>query len=156
MPQHESPGGHEEDYWTKNPTVLPELKKNESHPFYNERPAYTFNFLTRLIKGQGLEQAKTLTNTVEIESGLPKRLSDSVSKMEKLLPNRDELIAKVLLNARVFDATQKKLPVNKAVPNIGWNVVRDKMHRDLPYPEGDFSWGWNARREYGIPVKRKK
>ena len=68
----------------------------------------------------------------------------------------EEMMKDILLESRVFDATQKKLPKNKAVPNINWDPVIDRMHRPLPYEKGDFSWGRNVRREYGIPKSRMK
>jgi hypothetical protein len=55
----------------------------------------------------------------------------------------------------MFDATQVKLPYNYAVPYIGWNSVNDKMSSRVPY-EVNMSWQYHTRREFGIPIRRKK
>ncbi len=137
--------------------VSPELQKFEDiteHPFYHSTPCKIFNKVSRLIMTAGLDQAKVFTNSVELEKGLPKKLEASNS--QNLLPNLDVLTRNILYETHISDATQKKLPRNVAVPNINWNPVRDRMHRSLPYPDGDFSWGRSVRLEYGIPKSRKR
>ena len=68
----------------------------------------------------------------------------------------DGLAKNVLMESHVYDATQKKLPKNHAVPYIGWHPVEDKMHKKMPYAVDQISWNWGARRDYGIPEARKK
>jgi len=131
------------------------IRSVTEHPYYHERPAKTFDHVTRLIKHGGLNQAKVLTNSVQIEEGLPKNLSEKIAKVGDILPQSEEIMKSILLDSRVFDATQTKLPRNVAVPYIGWNAVVDRMHRPNPYEQGDFSWGRKTRREYGIPNNRK-
>ena len=55
----------------------------------------------------------------------------------------------------MFDATQVKLPYNFNVPYIGYNSVNDKMTSRTPY-EPTMSWQFKTRREFGIPIPRKK
>ena len=82
-----------------------------------------------MIKHAGLDQAKVLTNTVQIKEGLPNQLLEKFTKVKDIMPQSEDIMKDILLESRVFDATQKKLPRNPAVPNIGWNPVVDRMHR---------------------------
>ena len=68
---------------------------------------------------------------------------------------QDDLVCNIIKDSQMFDATQAKLPYNCAVPYIGWNSVNDKMTSRVPY-EVTMSWQWRTRREFGIPIKRKK
>ena len=144
------------DEYLKNPTQLGPIEDDETHPFYNDRPCKTFNIMSRLIKHQGLDHAKVVTNAVEIQEGLPNALKDRISAVDDLMPKSEELAIRVLKDSKIFDATQKLLPKNVFVPNIGWNPVLDRLNRPLPYPDPDFSFGRKARREYGIPMARQK
>jgi len=65
------------------------------------------------------------------------------------------LVCKLIKDTQMFDATQVKLPYNYAVPYIGWNSVNDKMSSRVPY-EVNMSWQYHTRREFGIPIRRKK
>lgn len=144
------------EFHKKKSPVAKAFEDFKEHPLYHEVPCKTFSAMSRLIKYAGLDQAKCLTNTVEIEQGLPKSLQDKIDSIDGVMPQGEELMHRILKDSRVFDATQKKLPKNVAVPNINWNPVLDRMHRPLPYEEGDFSWGYNTRVEYGIPLGRKR
>jgi len=141
--------------YLKNTPELSPIEDQTEHPYYHQKPCKTFNNISRLIKHAGLDQAKVLTNTVQIKEGLPDKLLDKLNKVKDIMPQSEDIMKDILLESRVFDATQKKLPRNPAVPNIGWNPVIDRMHRPLPYEEGSFSWGRNTRLEYGIPNNRK-
>lgn len=143
-----------EEYESISPELKP-FEHPEDHPHYHSTPCKKFNHMSRLIKGAGFEQAKVLTNSVEIHEGLPQRLTKVMDKASQLIPNRDEIVSNILMESRVFDATQKLLPRNVAVPNIGWNPVIDRMYRPLPYPESSYSWGRVAKRQYGIPKSRQ-
>ena len=72
------------------------------------------------------------------------------------MPHGEEMMKQILNDCIIFDATQVKLPKNVRVPNVGWNSVLDGLRRKLPYPEPEFSWSYNMRREYGIPKSRQK
>jgi len=141
-------------YLDNNPEKKP-ISSITEHPDYQDVPCKLFNHISKLIKHAGLDQAKVLTNSVQIEEGLPRNLIDKIAKVSDILPQSEELMKDILLDSRVFDATQIKLPKNVAVPHIGWDPVVDRMHRPHPYELGDFSWGRNVRREYGIPKHRK-
>ena len=56
----------------------------------------------------------------------------------------------------VGDDRQEKLKKSWAVPYIGWHPVEDKMFRKMPYDVTGISWGRKVKREYGIPLARKK
>lgn len=144
------------EYLNHSPEYAP-VNEITDHPNYHHVPCKIFNTMTRLIKHAGLDQAKVLTNSVQVEDGLPKRLTEKIAEVPNIVKVKEseEMMKDILLESRVFDATQKKLPKNKAVRNINWDPVIDRMHRPLPYEKGDFSWGRNVRREYGIPQSRK-
>ena len=59
-------------------------------------------------------------------------------------------------DTQMFDATQEKLQKSWAVPYIGWHPVEDKMFRKMPYDVTSISWQRKVKREYGIPLARKK
>ena len=59
-------------------------------------------------------------------------------------------------DTQIFDATQEKLKKSWAVPYIGWHPVEDKMSSKMPYDVTAMSWGRKVKREYGIPLARKK
>lgn len=144
------------DEFLSKKALFGEIKRKVDHPFYHERPAYTFNKITWLIRGSALNHAKVLCNAVEVESGLPQRIKDLSASLE-VSKEAEYLLSNTVKDARLFDAVQKQLPKNVATPNIGWNPVLDTMFRPLPYevtPETP-SWGYNVRREYGVPIKRK-
>jgi len=141
--------------YTKNATVQGPIENQEDHPYYNERVCKEFNAISRLIKYEGLNQAKSLTNTVEIQEGLPTTLLEKIASIDGIMPYSEALMMRILQDSMIFDATQTKLPKNVFVPHIGWTPVIDQMNRPLPYPEPKFSFGRNVRREYGIPNTRK-
>ena len=127
------------------------FEKEEEHPYYHERPAYSYLERTYFPKDQELDTAKVLLKTVQIEEGLPEKLVDAY----QTLPDHLD-VQQVIKESQMFDATQKKLPRNVAVPYIGWHPVEDRMFRKMPYDVTTFSWGRNTRKEYGIPINRKK
>ena len=145
----------EEEFYSKSSPELQKPIEPYEHPFYNEEPCKVYTLGSRLIKGAGLEQARVLTNSIEIKH-LPQKLKKYLPMAETALPDGETVMKNIIMEARLYDATQKKLPKNSFVPHIGWNPVIDKMFRPLPYPEPEFSFGWNAKREYGIPNQRKK
>ncbi|XP_071453933.1 large ribosomal subunit protein mL37 [Hetaerina americana] len=99
------------------------------HPFWNPRPCYLYKNHSSLL--EGLDQAKSLTNTVEIEDGLPSKLQALAEKVNNDL--NEDLAKRCIWTSHVFDATQQKLP---------------KLH-DPERP------AWIFPRAYGIVDKRR-
>ena len=91
---------------------------------------------------------------MEVEYGLPARVLDSLSNQE--YSKEHDLMENVVKDTQMFDATQKKLQKSWAVPYIGWHPVEDKMFRKMPYDVTGMSWNRKVKREYGIPLARKK
>jgi hypothetical protein len=92
--------------------------------------------------------------TVEIREDLPDQITSSIPDRE-ILPGQDVAVESLIRESCMFDATQKKLPLQVAVPNINWNPVIDRMHRSMPY-EVNVSWQRRVRKQYGIPRTRRK
>ena len=61
---------------------------------------------------------QSLLNTVEISSGLPSQVTDSISQ-RPALDEEDERVKDVIRDMCMFDAVQKKLPKRTQVPYIG-------------------------------------
>ena len=95
---------------------------------------------------------KVLLKTVEVEPGLPQKILDSTRT--EICSN--DLIKSVVKDTHMFDATQTKLQKSWNVPYVGWHPVEDRMFRPMPYDVTAMSWGRKVRREYGIPLARKK
>jgi len=137
------------------PTVKGEITNEVDHPHFHEQPIRDYNPLHHSFPLRyELDCAKVLLKTVEIEDGLPGRIVQSMNEL-RIGEDFDGLAKNVLMESHVYDATQKKLPKNLAVPYTGWHPVEDKMFRKMPYPVDKFSWHWGAKREYGIPEARK-
>ena len=96
--------------YTKNATVQGPIENQEDHPYYNERVCKEFNAISRLIKYEGLNQAKSLTNTVEIQEGLPTTLLEKIASIDGIMPYSEALMMRILQDSMIFDATQTKLP----------------------------------------------
>jgi len=137
---------------SRNPNIKPYSNEKE-HPYYHERPAYSYLARSYYPKYRQLDHAKALFKTVEVEHGLPGRLYNSVTK--KVCSNQDDLMLGIIKDTHLFDATQKKLPKTPAVPYIGWHPVEDRMTTRMPYDVTKMSWGRKTRNTYGIPMDRK-
>ncbi|KAL1460784.1 hypothetical protein WDU94_012734 [Cyamophila willieti] len=88
----------------------PQPKKNESHPDF--KPTSCFMFGDTNVPVEGLDQAKVLTNTVEVEQDLP----EQILKLKQENPVSDmihKIVQKSLLSALVYDGVQDKLPLEK-------------------------------------------
>ena len=72
-------------YLDNNPEIKP-ISSFKEHPDYQDVPCKLFNHISRLIKHAGLDQAKVLTNSVQIEEGLPRILTDKIAKVSDILP----------------------------------------------------------------------
>lgn len=84
---------------------------------WHETPLLTYEDNNVLL--EGLNQAKILTNTVEIQSGLPEKYL--VQDISKELNSR---VKKVILGSNVFDAEQQKLPKIKNPARPAFNYPR--------------------------------
>ncbi|KAF5308151.1 hypothetical protein FQR65_LT06331 [Abscondita terminalis] len=100
------------DYIPK-PTVF-----DKTHPNWHERICYTYKDNNVLL--EGLDQAKIITNTVELHDGLPSQI-----KLEKAPTKLDKIIRKIILNSHILDAEQVKLPKRKDPERPAWNFPRD-------------------------------
>ena len=165
-------------------TVAKGFESERDHPFYHDRECYTISDRTALANDMQTDQAKVcmyrpdyftpiltkcvllgfllrllplqcLTNSVELQSGLPSAILDRLPECENVLPDQDEAIKDLLCETMILDCTQRKLPRRVHVPYIGWNPVNDRMTSQLPY-EVKYSYQRNMPLEYGIPVARKK
>lgn len=86
----------------------PKPKRNQNHPDFKEIPCFSYGDSNVLV--EGLDQAKVLTNTVEVEDDLPARILQL--KEEKPLSSAvHKIVQKTLYSALVFDAYQEKLPL---------------------------------------------
>lgn len=86
----------------------PTPKKNEHHPDFKSIPCFSYGDNNVLV--EGLNQAKVLTNTVEVEENLPQMILKL--KEETSLPSTvHKIVQKTLYSALVFDAYQEKLPL---------------------------------------------
>lgn len=83
--------------YTKPPAL------NENHPKWKARPCLTFKDDNVLL--EGLNQAKLLTNTVEIQEGLPENFV-----LPELSEEINQLVKEIILASHVFDGEQVKLP----------------------------------------------
>jgi len=138
--------------FSRDPRQKP-IVDEKTHPYYHERPAYSFNERTYYPKHHQLNHAKALLKTVEVERGLPSRIYESISN--KVCPNQDDIIPGLIKDTFLYDATQKKLQKSYATPYIGWHPVNDRMTTKMHYDVTAMSWGRKAKREYGIPSHRK-
>ena len=126
-----------------------------SHPLYKERPAHSFHERSSWPRGEQLDFAKSMFNAVEIRSGLPDRITSAVPDSE-VIGGQEDIVSNLVREAWMFDSTQKVLPKQIAVPNIGWHPVVDRMFRSMPYDAANMpSWGRNVPASYGIPKTRQ-
>lgn len=56
--------------------LLKQVQLDESHPLYKSDPCYCLGDSNVLL--DGLDQAKLLLNTVQIQEGLPKEIEDEI------------------------------------------------------------------------------
>lgn len=92
------------------------------------KPCYV---ITKLFAPMvGMSQVQLITNTV-VRSSLPKTVLDCATKNTE---EEDEKVKEAILHAHLLDSHQEKLP-----------KILDVVNRP----------GWNDRREYGIPIRRR-
>lgn len=100
---------------------------DETHPKWKARTCLTYKDDNVLL--EGLNQAKILTNTVEIQDGLPETFA-----LPELSKEINKLAGRIILGSHVFDGEQVKLP----------------KIRDPNRPAHNF------RRVYGVSQQRAK
>lgn len=95
---------------------------DEKHPLFHEKPCYFYRDRNVLL--DGLQQAKVLTNTVEISPGsLPDQVENIVDAVQ--LPNQDALVHRCIQSSFIYDAEQKKLPKRYDPDRPAWIFPRD-------------------------------
>lgn len=95
---------------------------DENHPLYHDKPCYFYRDHNVLL--DGLQQAKVLTNTVEISPGsLPDQIENIVDAVK--LPNQDSLVQRCIQSSFIYDAEQKKLPIRRDPDRPAWIFPRD-------------------------------
>ncbi|KAJ3647624.1 hypothetical protein Zmor_019491 [Zophobas morio] len=88
---------------------------DHTHPNWHDKTILTYRDNNVLLKG--LQQAKILTNTVELKQGLPDFTLKSTKKI-------DRRVKEIILTSHVFDAEQKILPKVKDPERPAWNFPR--------------------------------
>lgn len=89
---------------------------DNSHPDWHDKVCYFHRDDNVLLLG--LDQAKNITKTVEIQAGFPNL---------KLIDIPKEIHSRVqalIMSAHIFDTEQKKLPKLKDVNRPAWNFPR--------------------------------
>lgn len=130
------------------------LPQNESHPLWQETPAYSYVHTRRFQpKGRQLDFALALTNTIPVAQ-LPNRIIETKNEI-KDPPKMNTSLQRLIKTCFVGDATQKRLPKDPNVPFIGWHPVESKMRPRNQYDWKAMSWGRNPPRTYGIPTPRR-
>lgn len=144
------PNDEKYDLIETNETALP---KDESHPLWQDTPAYSYTRTSFQPKGRQLDFALALTNSVPVPT-----MPDRVNKTKDELTDHPELtsrLQRLIKTCFVGDATQVPLRKTPNVPFIGWHPVESKMRPRNQYDWKAMSWGWNPPRTYGIPTRRR-
>lgn len=90
---------------------------DETHPDWHTEPLLFYKDENVLL--EGLNQAKVLTKTVELQEGLPETI------VLKDIPKEIDTFAKqIVKNSQIFDAEQKKLPKIKDPVRYFFNFPR--------------------------------
>lgn len=90
---------------------------DETHPDYHTRRLLSYRDHNVLL--EGVQQAKLLTKTVELQQGLPARIV-----LPDLSKDVNRFCKKIILNSHVFDAEQKRLPKIKDPLRPAHNFAR--------------------------------
>ncbi|XP_063235680.1 large ribosomal subunit protein mL37 [Bacillus rossius redtenbacheri] len=78
--------------------------RDRDHPLHHEQECHLYSSGDVLLKG--LDQAKVLTNTVEVREGLP----DALTRASGGAAHRVELIERCIRSSNIFEARYEKLP----------------------------------------------
>lgn len=92
------------------------ILKDQTHPDWHDRVCYFHRDDNVLLLG--LDQAKKITKTVEIQEGLPKINLPEIKK------ESESRIQELIMASHIFDTEQKKLPVVKDPERPAWNFPR--------------------------------
>lgn len=90
---------------------------DRSHPNWHDHICYSFK--DNDVLAEGLEQAKVLLKTVQVNECFP--TLDSI----KNCPNLTYNVQRIIMSSLLFDAEQQKLPVRKDPERPAWNFPRD-------------------------------
>ncbi|KAI4467271.1 mitochondrial ribosomal protein l37 [Holotrichia oblita] len=93
------------------------VKRDRTHPNWNDRICYTLRDDNVLL--EGLTQAKVITNTVEVQEGLPQSLD-----LNQSIKGINRRVKEIILSSHLFDAEQKKLPKIKDPLRPSFNFPR--------------------------------
>jgi len=134
-------------------TVKNKIAKDERHPLWQDKPAYSYKDSTWLPKNLQLKFATAITNSVLVNS-MPDRFTKSLSKFTVPADAKYRLET-LVKNSYIGDAEQALLPRNYRVPYIGWDPVESKMRPRNLYDHTKNTWGRSMPREYGVKNTRK-
>jgi len=134
-------------------TVKNKIAKDERHPLWQDKPAYSYKDSTWLPKNLQLKFAAAITNSVLVNS-MPDRFTKSLSKFTVPADAKYRLET-LVKNSYIGDAEQALLPRNYRVPYIGWDPVESKMRPRNLYDHTKNTWGRSMPREYGVKNTRK-
>lgn len=90
---------------------------DHTHPDWHDRALMSYKDHNVLL--EGLNQAKIVTNSIEIETNLPEKI-----KISELPKDVDKISKYIIFNSHLFDAEQKKLPIIKDPSRPAWNFPR--------------------------------
>jgi len=134
-------------------TMKNKVPKDENHPLWQNKPAYTYKDRTWLPKNNQLKFAAAITNTAVVNR-MPDRYNQYLSDFTFPVESKYRLET-LIKNAYIGDAEQALLPRNFSVPYIGWHPVESKMRPRNLYDHTKYSWGRSMPREYGVKNERK-
>lgn len=100
---------------------------DRSHPDWHDQVCHVYRDNNVLV--EGLDQAKIVTNSVEIQQGLPEQIQPKC-----ISNNISTRVQDIILSSHLFDAEQQKLP-----------KIKDPLRPAFNFP-----------RVYGVTEKRAK
>ncbi|GJQ76180.1 mRpL37 [Trypoxylus dichotomus] len=92
-------------------------KRDKTHPDWHDRVCHILRDENVLL--EGLTQAKIITNTVEVQEGLPETINVNQS-----IRGINRRVKEIILSSHLFDAEQKKLPKIKDPLRPAFNFPR--------------------------------
>ncbi|GLV39876.1 mitochondrial ribosomal protein L37 [Carabus blaptoides fortunei] len=94
------------------------VRKDETHPNWHENVCYFYRDNNVLL--EGIDQAKIITKTIELQSGLPE-IIENAPKPSKEINNR---ALRIIMSSHLFDTQQEKLPKIKDPERPAYNFPR--------------------------------
>ncbi|KRT86637.1 hypothetical protein AMK59_1381 [Oryctes borbonicus] len=92
-------------------------KRDKTHPDWKDRICHILRDENVLL--EGLTQAKIITNTVEVQGGLPE-----IIDVNQSIRGVNRRVKEIILSSHLFDAEQKKLPKIKDPLRPAFNFPR--------------------------------